>query len=189
MAAVKRLPVHRVVFLFLYFLVLWDFGFNIELETEYRSTSGYEGWGMSHLPVSLMNRLNRIDYAVFKRYFQRIPYWETNSCRFAVWRPYNVNPYINIVLLLFHFLVLSDYGVQNWARNWVARRRDGCRIFQYLSWTDSIKRSLGFSNFGCCIYNGYPVPSIHSCKGLSSTLCPPVKDFLFANETILWDWF
>ena len=36
------------------------------------------------------------------------------------------------------------------------RRREGCRIFLYLSWTDSIKPSLRFLNFGCCISKGFP---------------------------------
>ena len=35
-----------------------------------------------------------------------------------------------------------------------ARRHEGCRICHYLSWTDSIKPSLLFSNFGCCISKG-----------------------------------
>ena len=35
-----------------------------------------------------------------------------------------------------------------------ARRCEGCRICHYLSWTDSIKPSLLFSNFGCCISKG-----------------------------------
>ena len=35
-----------------------------------------------------------------------------------------------------------------------AKRREGCRICHYLSWTDSIKPSLLFSNFGCCISKG-----------------------------------
>ena len=32
-----------------------------------------------------------------------------------------------------------------------AKRREGCRICHYLSWTDSIKPSVLFSSFGCCI--------------------------------------
>ena len=37
-----------------------------------------------------------------------------------------------------------------------ARRREGCHICYYLSWTDSIKPGLLFSNFGCCISKGSP---------------------------------
>ena len=36
-----------------------------------------------------------------------------NSCRCAVWRAYKVSPYIDIVLLFLHFLVLWDYRVQH----------------------------------------------------------------------------
>ena len=35
-----------------------------------------------------------------------------------------------------------------------ARRRAGGHICHYLSWTDSIKPSLLFSNFGCCVSKG-----------------------------------
>ena len=35
-----------------------------------------------------------------------------------------------------------------------AMRREGCRICHCFSWTDSIKPSLPFSNFGCCISKG-----------------------------------
>ena len=34
------------------------------------------------------------------------------------------------------------------------RRREGCCIFHYLSWTDSIKLSLLFSNIGCSTSKG-----------------------------------
>ena len=109
---------------------------------------------MSHLPIPLKNRLNQTESAVLKflmLYFQRIPIFQIISFRCTVWRPYNVSPYISIVLL-FHFLVLWDYGVQHWTGNRVSLNLWLGRIFQYLSWTDSVKPNLLFSNFGYMLY-------------------------------------
>ena len=64
------------------------------------------------------------------------------------------------MLLYLYFLVLWDCRVQNiWGQSSAqpgARRREGCRISHYPSWTDSVKLSLLFSNFGCYISKGSP---------------------------------
>ena len=57
-----------------------------------------------------------------------------NSCRCAASRPWNVSPYTDIVLLLLHSLGLWG-STLSWKLSIVqprARRREGCRSFQYL---------------------------------------------------------
>ena len=75
---------------------------------------------MSHLPLSLMNRLNKTESAVFKLwmlYFQRIfftDYLETTTAvTVPCGGPKKVSPYIDIVLLFVHFLVICDCRVQH----------------------------------------------------------------------------
>ena len=61
------------------------------------------------------------------------------------------------MLLFFHFLVLWGYRVQHFCcAQPGARRRERYCICQYLSWKVSVKSSLLFSNFGCCICKGSP---------------------------------
>ena len=72
-----------------------------------------------------------------------------------------VHRYNAVFFFFLHFLVFWDYRVQYfiWEQNCAqpgARRRERCCICHYLSWTDSIKPSLLFSNFGCCISKGSP---------------------------------
>ena len=65
-----------------------------------------------------------------------------------------VSPYIDIMLF---FYILWSFSTLIWERSSAqpgARRREGCRIYHYLSWTDTIKPSLLFSKFGCCISKG-----------------------------------
>ena len=61
---------------------------------------------------------------------------DLNSCRCIMWRPENVSPYIDIVLLSLCFLVLWDYEfnikLETEYRSTVGLM-EGCRIFQYLS--------------------------------------------------------
>ena len=66
---------------------------------------------------------------------------------------------LDIVLLFLRFLVIWDCSVQDlfWEQGSAqpgARRHEKCRICHYLSWTDSMKLSLLFSNFGGCISKG-----------------------------------
>ena len=70
---------------------------------------------MSHLPLSLMNRLNKTESAVSnfgccisKGSLFRL-FRDHNSCRCAMWRPEKVSPYLDIVLLFLHFLVLCCF--------------------------------------------------------------------------------
>ena len=73
------------------------------------------------------------------------------------------------MLLFLHFLVLLGrrawYLFENWvALNPGARRRERCSICHYLSWTDSIKPSWQFSNFGCYVPKGSPFRLFIKCK-------------------------
>ena len=56
-----------------------------------------------------------------------------------------------------------------------ARRREGCCVCHYLSWTDSVKPSPPFSNFGCCIPN-------HVCSLLEITTAAVVPCGGFKNS-------
>ena len=56
-----------------------------------------------------------------------------------------------------------------------ARRLEGFRTCHYLSWIDTIKPSLLFSNFGCCNSIIFPKDLLSDCltllKQLSSSVC------------------
>ena len=58
-------------------------------------------------------------------------------------------------LLLFTVWLNTYIWEQSCAQPGV-RWHEECRIFPYLSGTDSIKPSLLFSNYGCCISKGSP---------------------------------
>ena len=58
---------------------------------------------------------------------------------------------------------LRGHGPGEWLSFWLVTSKhfwiwfcEGCCICHYLSWKDSIKPSLLFSNFGCCISKGSP---------------------------------
>ena len=78
------------------------------------------------------------------------------------WFSAYISPYIDLVfyfLLIFWSFGTMEFNIEleTESRQPKARRRKGCRIFQGLSWTVSIKPSLRFSNFGCCISKGFPI--------------------------------
>ena len=51
----------------------------------------------------------------------------------------------------------NDEKIEMWKRIYIDRFiYIACRICHYFSWTDSIKPSLIFSNFWCCISKGSP---------------------------------
>ena len=75
---------------------------------------------MSHLPLSLMNRLNKTEFPVFifwMLYFQRIPFSDnleiTTSVVVPFGGPQKISPYIDLVLLYLHFLLLWGRRIHN----------------------------------------------------------------------------
>ena len=108
-------------------------------------------------------------------YFQRIALSDYLEIKTAVIVPCGryTSPRISIysVVLLLHFLDLLG-STLNWKQSIAqprARRREGCFICQYLSWTDSIKSSMLFSNFRRCIAKGFLIRlfrDYNSCRWL-----------------------
>ena len=68
------------------------------------------------------------------------------SPRTSIWLSYYFYIFWSFVTVGFKSFIWVRSCAQPWAK-W----REGCRICHYLSWTDSVKQSLLFSNFGCCI--------------------------------------
>ena len=101
---------------------------------------------MSHLPISLMNRLNLTESAVFKmwiQYFQKISFeiilrsqqlsW---LCRIAVFLMPE-HQYCVVIFIYFLFLCAQHLCFEGENRSAQARRHEGCRICHYLSRTQS----------------------------------------------------
>ena len=78
-------------------------------------------------------------------------------------------PYIDLVLLILHFF--GPLGLQGSTLSWKlsvaqprARRREGCRIFQYFSLNRLNQTESAVFNFGCCISKGLAFQIIQGGK-------------------------
>ena len=112
-------------------------------------------WGMSHLTLSLMNRLHKTESAIFKLWMlcsQRMSFQiiqnsqQLSLCCVAALKGLPVHRYsvIFYIFLSFGTVGLNTFIWEQSSTQPGARRREGCCIWHYLSWKDSIKPSLLF---------------------------------------------
>ena len=174
-AAIKNLPVHQ------YSIVIFTFPGPLRLcgSTLNRKTESLNlglGGSISHEQTqsNQVYCFQTLD-AVFPKDCLIRLFRDQNSCHCAVWS-LHVSPYINIQCSV-TFTFSGPLGLWGSMLNWKQsiaqpreRRREGSFICKYLSWTDSIKSSMLFSNFRCCIAKGFLIRSFrdyNSCRRLA----------------------